>query len=94
MGRLLQLVEVVEQYLEANDVEGLRRFIAEYKARLIEEARARSIAYGRARARVVKPISLSGGVACFRVCDLALAFSRATLRRLSLYEALEGGPEG
>jgi hypothetical protein len=84
VGRILVLLDIIEEYLRENNLEGLRGFLTEYRVRLLEEYRVRGIRLREAYSRSIKPISLNGDLACFSIKDLHWALSRGTLRRLGL----------
>ena len=80
---MLELISIIEEYLDKNDVDGLRAFLKEARRMIMvknEEARKARLAR---LARSVRPIHLNG-YACYDPRELYYAFSRQTVKRLGL----------
>ena len=80
----LTLIITVREYLNRNDIEGLKKWLDAVEPELrksIETARARR---ERTLAREVKPTRREDGIICFDEKDLYWAFSRQTIRRMGI----------
>ena len=80
----LTIILTVREYLNRNDIEGLRKWLDAVEPELrrsIEAARARR---ERTLAREIKPARREDGIICFDEKDLYWAFSRQTIRRMGV----------
>ena len=78
------MLATVRDYLERNDIVGLRDWLARTEAvirREVEEARVRRL---RSLNRAIRPVSRGDGLVCFDEADLYWLFSRSSLKRLGL----------
>ena len=80
----LTIILTVREYLNRNDIEGLRKWLDAVEPELrktIENARARR---ERTLAREIRPTRREDGIVCFDEKDLYWAFSRQTIRRMGV----------
>ena len=80
----LELLAIVKDYLDRDDVEGLRDWVMKVEPVIrssLEEARQRRM---KSMGRSIKPIRRIGELVCFDETDLYWLLSRASIRRLGL----------
>ena len=77
------MISIIEEYLDRNDIDGLRVFLKEARRMIMERNEEAKKARLARLARSVRPIHLNG-YACYDPRDLYYTFSRQTVRRLGL----------
>ena len=82
--RTLELISIIEEYLDKNDVDGLREFLKNAKSLIISQNMEASKARKARMNRIVIPKNRAGDYACYDVKELYYAFSRSTIKRLGL----------
>ncbi|MGC9227725.1 hypothetical protein [Caldivirga sp.] len=84
MSRIIQILDVVEEYVNKGDLSGLREFIRNTRSVILRQNQAMIKARQARIMRAVFPKSRVGDYACYDVKELYYTFSHETLKRLGL----------